>query len=497
MAKTITPKDIAGDISTAINDIHNKNSRGDSKFDDVNWTEAKHLGPKKPNEKRVYVESLKTTNEIQLLYENVLDASGLNIKNPVKSFMVNFHKTQKRPLVDPPRLGRTYIFVTRPDLNFSDFGNVQKNDLFAFMANTELGQRLMFNLMFPTSWKSDNKTFNYYNEDGNLIDRLRLGGELFSIESGYQLKTPFIPLFTNLTRSTSGAKDIMLDTMETDGDLHGNRVTYATGADDSFTVGSISLEMEDIFGSPILHLINLWVMYIYYYTKGRVNTRREYIKKRIIDYSCSIYIIMTELDCMTINRIVKYTGCFPKIIPLGSVQHTNDISAEAYRSFSLEFAYNRYEFIAPKIVADFNWINRPFVYKGFGMDMPEPLFNREKDLREYLNSHPEYMQPSWYNNMELGNSVNKLVIPRNKTIYDNQYFGTTPYIYENKLLWLSLDKKSDKSFAEQLTRMHEMSKLYASLPTSEDDISTGGADNTSGNTINRLNQLAGALRGNN
>lgn len=387
--------------------------------------------------------------ELFSLYSNILDANGSNLKDPFAAYMTHFNKLQKR-WIDPPTAGKTYIFITRPDLNFwernSGIRNVERVSLFNYFSKMEIGKKVMPWLMFPNNMVTEFRRGG--KETGEFIrtTRIRVGNtDIYAggdSERGgvrFNAFTPFIPLLSNLCVNCSGAKDISIDTKITDGDYHGNKLQWAKGADDSFEPGEITLDFEDAFGSPILHLINIWVNYIHYLTKGVTVEWGQYIKYRILDYTCSIYVFMCEKDNTTITRWAKWTGCFPKSIPLSNIQHNLELNADALKSVSVPFAYNRYEAMKPDIFLDFNHIMNKFLFdtdkqnktwlNEYGV-APQQLIDPSVNPTELIDYHPEWNGPKHKD--EEGNIVS------DSTLYhQNKFWGSCPYILNHQLKWIN------------------------------------------------------------
>jgi hypothetical protein len=431
--------------------------------------------------------------ELRAIYSNVLDASGINFRDPAYQIMTRFSKTQKRLTVDPPYVGKTYIFMTRPDLNFGggdrllessnrifqSFGghgfkststgyhNVMKNDIFAYFSRTEIGRYVFPWLMYPYGWEYSNDkgiaeaTFM----DITGFKEFQLVTEVGGVEipDDAQIWTPFIPMITNLCTSLSGGKDIALETYETEGDFSGNRLKYATGADDSFGPGEVTLDCADINGSPLLHMSNIWVNYIHLLCKGLVVPKARYVRYRTLDYTSSIYVFMTDKDGTTITRWAKYTGCFPGSVPLGAIQHNLEPNVEALRNLSLNFHYNRYEAMKPEILSDFNYLMMLFMKKwdktekqyiknvkgtiiSEGGAPPSiggnslsfslsslPLIGFEnskiKSAAEILEKNPE-----WWGAPQIKDGESNRI--KRKYDYDSMYYGRIPFILNNSLIWI-------------------------------------------------------------
>ena len=450
-----------------LNDVKLGNGKG--------GTASNTKGPIYP-EKVNLVTDEKYYEELYNLYANVLNAKGYNLKDTFSASMCYFNKVQNR-LADPATNGKTYIFVTRPDCNFWQAGtgvrNVEMVNIFNYMSRMQIGRAVMPWLMFPDGmpmefekdtgasyavretigkhriW-SGQGTFQR-NGDGsvNFEKTYAQGLDSGIISNAF---TPFIPIISNCCTSCTGAKDLSLETKTTEGDYHGNKLQYAKAGDETFEPGEISLEFDDIYGSPILHLINLWVNYIHFLSKGVCTTWGYYVKYRIIDYTCSVYIFMTEKDGMTISRWAKWTGCFPKSVPLSNIQHNIQIQPDVLRTLSVPFAYNRYEPMNPATLVDFNTMMNKFIFQKNASRIkmsnvweknrnwqrimgvaPEMLFKPTSDPSILIGSHNE-----WYGPKYLDPSRN--FVDKDINYYQNKFWGTTPYIIDHKLVWLDPTK---------------------------------------------------------
>lgn len=82
------------------------------------------------------------------IYAEALHAGGLNVANPQIANMVHYNKTQKRENLDPPYVGRTYVFFTRPDCAWH-MPNISTRPEIEFLWHTELGKQLMCMLTTP------------------------------------------------------------------------------------------------------------------------------------------------------------------------------------------------------------------------------------------------------------------------------------------------------------------------------------------------------------
>lgn len=97
-------------------------------------------------------EGLDTTSKyfeyMSAIYAEALHAGGLNVSSPQVANMIHYNKTQKRENLDPPYVGRTYVFFTRPDCAWN-MPNISLRPEIEFLFHTDIGQQLMCMLTTP------------------------------------------------------------------------------------------------------------------------------------------------------------------------------------------------------------------------------------------------------------------------------------------------------------------------------------------------------------
>lgn len=416
------------------------------------------------NESSVYVPDYvideKLVDEINNLYATVLDRNALNVADPIAANIGYFNITGKRFSTDPPMIGKTYIFMTRPNLNFKFANNILRSHVFQYYISTKLGRTLMMQLMYSRSaynvraldtTKRGTVSRNLYKPGRVPYPAKILGGKVMTDDMLLPIQeSNFIPLITNTCTESSNSKDLNLTTFETDGDFSGNKLVYAAGLDETLSIGEFNLNFDDLYYSPVMHLITLWVMYIHYVTKGIATPYWDYIVDRIIDYTVSIYIFMLDIDGQTIVRYARYGGCFPRTVPFGAVQHSQEPNTQALRNLAITYSYNFYEPMNPQSLIDFNMLseaslisrdpnfaklininnhsmtmddltNAQLNYKGTGRD------NEPERLLEYKNNYNNYKLPA-------GSDLN-LLNRKNDMIRNN--WGGIPFIVEgNKLIFI-------------------------------------------------------------
>jgi hypothetical protein len=420
-------------------------------------------------------------DEIQNQYARVLDNAGLNVADHLAANIGFFNNTGS-VYADPMKIGKTAIFFTRPNLNLRSYDNVRRSRIFSYYRSSVLGCTLMRQLMYPKSarrmcyalYKSGADNDNKIPMIGTCDDNI-VGGEAAAegINSLPLVKTNFIPLLSNACISTGNTRDIMLETFETKGNFSGDKLKYANGIDESLTVGELSCEFEDMYFSPILIIIYIWIMYMHYVGKAVCDPEWAYIVHRIIDYTCSIYIFMLGTDNQTIIRWVKYGGCFPINIPFGAIQHSREPNVEELRRLSITFVHNFICPMDPVVLTEFNMLSGPSLYERLSSDYGLS----DKEINSYIGEHhitlnsagkliseygPKYSravdsaslplrrvnyvkEQNAQNKLktgyegreeEEGREINPFLINRANGLIQNNFYGV-PYIVEgNKLMYL-------------------------------------------------------------
>lgn len=310
-------------------------------------------------------------DEIETYYSYVLDSMHMNYADPI-SANVGFLNNSGKQWTDPQRVGRTFIYVTRPNLNLRSQANINRGRILQYVTNSKLGITCSRFLMYPDIVKNINYsgfTDLSYKHTGALIGTVGDGkiGDLGSskdeskiVTSGLSYpiqRTVFIPAISNFCTECSGGKDSVISTEQTDQNFNGNYLVYAGNLSESKGPGEVTLTFSDPYGSPVFKQILAWVYYMHYVSKGICYPEINYGLHRIIDYTCSIYVFMLDTDHKTILRWTKYTGCFPKNVPLNNITHNKEIDQQVLSNFSIQFQYNFESAMDPVVLNEFNMIS--------------------------------------------------------------------------------------------------------------------------------------------
>ena len=319
-------------------------------------------------------------NLIKTHYSRILDNIGLNAADPIAANIGHFNITGK-VFADPVKVGRTVIFITRPNLNFRILQNIERSPIFLNFYGNKMGRTLMRYLQHG---RAANEMFYMWTPDkkwrvprvGRCDDYVIGGRKLNPMWLNHASATPdplsvqyndhflndayfdtnFIPLLSNTCTETSNAKDIILDVWETEGDYSGNKLQYASGVDETMSIGEITLTFDDLYFSPVMNLMYMWIMYMHNVRKNIMKPDGRYIFHRIIDYTCSIYIFMLDTDGKTIVRWIKYGGAFPRTIPFGQILHSQEPNQQQLKQIQVPFAYNFADPMNPLTLTEFNML---------------------------------------------------------------------------------------------------------------------------------------------
>lgn len=85
---------------------------------------------------------------INQLFGNAMSAKGLNVLDPLYANFFHYNKMSMRGNLDAPKMTRTYIFFTRPELNFS-YENINAVPFFKWLYSKRIGKMIMASLTDP------------------------------------------------------------------------------------------------------------------------------------------------------------------------------------------------------------------------------------------------------------------------------------------------------------------------------------------------------------
>lgn len=217
--------------------------------------------------------------------------------------------------------GFVHIFFTRPDLNFASDANGSfhakiKNDPFMnYQISTKKG----------------------------VIDNLYL----------HNGQNHYFNLFLSNKARSFSLTDENLDTIDYGKTYHNNSITLGKNTIKSLANGTFEINYHDNRDLDILALHKAWIKYISNVTIGKWNPKTKYIYRKIIDYACSIYVIVTAEDFETVIYWSKYYGVFPINVPYSALSWTSgDVLTKP--EYSITYAYSWKEDFDPLNLTEMN-----------------------------------------------------------------------------------------------------------------------------------------------
>lgn len=178
----------------------------------------------------------------------------------------------------------------------------------------------------------------------------------------FDKNNPFLVPLTNCLKSVSGFNDPTLQTETTEGGYFSEDQTYVVGGDRMSRTYDVNCSFRDLPGSPILAMFDYWTEYMAGLTDGSLQQYADAIDLNRIDYTVSIYRLMTDRTRRFIVRWSKCTGCYPVSAPTGVAFNKNegDQMVSAAAEISVPFKVNRIEYDDPVILKEFNMLVRRY-----------------------------------------------------------------------------------------------------------------------------------------
>ncbi len=148
--------------------------------------------------------------------------------------------------------------------------------------------------------------------------------------------------------------DETLNTNQYGTTFSGYKVSFGKDDVESKVVGDFSTTFIDDKRIHCYRLIKLWVEYIAGVFRGRIVPLQDNEMEKILDYTSSVYYILTAEDGETILFWSKYFGVYPTTIPSSqySWQHGENLSPN---EIQVSFAYSWKQDFDPRDLIAFNY----------------------------------------------------------------------------------------------------------------------------------------------
>lgn len=260
------------------------------------------------------------------LRKDDFDKMYKRINQDVRSIKKNWNQNVKFynrfKLANPDDIltkGFCHIFFTRPDLNLTSNGKL-------------------------TGGPKKDPTFNYaFKRKKTIVEQLELSSDR---------KNDFMMLLSNKANSFE-LSDESVKTDQTGRTYLGHSITFARHNIESKAGGTFSINYTDNRDLDILLLHKLWIDYMSNVYRGVWNPRDKYIYGKILDYACSVYVVITAEDFETILYWAKYYGVFPVNVPYSGVSWSSG-QVISKVDYSITYAYSWKEDFDPLTLTELN-----------------------------------------------------------------------------------------------------------------------------------------------
>lgn len=231
---------------------------------------------------------------------------------------------------------KSWVFITRPDLFIYD-NNMKESKL--------AGSPGTF---------TEGMTSIYYDPYMRYMRHMH-AIILKSLTSQLTETHDFIPFLVDRTESLQ-LQDLSIKNYEVTQMFTGHKLEYAGNGLESKTGGTLEISFREDYYCRVTKFFNTWLHYIDGVTRDIFRPRREYVYLNKLDYTCSIYQIVTNPTGNDIIYFAKYTGCFPLNANHSNFSH--QLRGTPDNKVSVTFAYSHFDALNLEIITDFNYNSR-------------------------------------------------------------------------------------------------------------------------------------------
>lgn len=318
---------LSGDISNWNDPTHVDNIHGS--IDDVDKVEGVHLG-------------VGDTSKFQVpsIMSNAgtvpPDYAGWSITSAVEDYNLsaekpfdNKHLTHINrfhlPTGNSGLSTKSFIFVTRPDLNL--------------YKETEFSESVDTWSMNPDLKRL--ATFKYIARMRGTPESPGIGNTIMNSLCYYQtnaINTPWLTVFTNQCNGYSPV-DRELDTTEMAETFHGNKVIYAEPTFKHKIGGTVSIPFTERRDLTLYFTLRMWIEYIQAVSMGFCSPRWIHKQNNELDYAVSLFFITTDETMENILYWEKLTGLIPLTVPDSFFEWSEGSGAREMK-YNINFAYS-------------------------------------------------------------------------------------------------------------------------------------------------------------
>ena len=255
---------------------------------------------------------------------NIYKSEDRNVRTLRDNFNYNitYYNRFKKALPDDVLTkGFMHIFFTRPDLNILSSSGDELNSVVAKDA------------FFKYKWMQKKDLVKQLVKDSGAT-------------------SDFLMLLSNKASSFS-LNDESIKYADYGKNYQNYSIMLGKGIFDSLVAGTFDIKYTDTRDLDILALHKMWIQYISNVYHGVWDPKVTYIWKKIIDYACSVNIIVTAEDGETVLYWSKYYGVFPINVPYSSLSWDAG-TVLSKPDFSITYAYSWREEWNPAELTEIN-----------------------------------------------------------------------------------------------------------------------------------------------
>jgi hypothetical protein len=236
------------------------------------------------------------------------------------------------PDMEMPADLKSYIFITRPEMNLMGDGAST-----SYRTNGNAGITL----------SADNQS------DARLEYLAAMNPEIvYMLTEEYSSSHSFIPYLQGRAESLQ-LPDYQIRTSDFTVPFYSFKYAYPTDANESITGGTFDVTFREDSELRITKMFQFWIYYMDAILKNKMTPTRQHIIDNYYDFMCSVYEIICDPTSEKILFWAKYTGCFPTSVPLSNLSH--NLGSTMDNKVSITFSYMMVETMDPRIISDFNY----------------------------------------------------------------------------------------------------------------------------------------------
>lgn len=169
-------------------------------------------------------------------------------------------------------------------------------------------------------------------------------------------KQAFIPILTNTLLSSSGWRDLVVDTYTSKSGNYKEAWAMVDGTSHIYEVWESTNSFKNIEGDPISLLFNTWLQYTSSVYDGTMVPYPDAVFENEIDYNTRIYRLILDPSKQFVQKIAACGAAFPVSSPMGAVFNFSieDVYAKELEQISVQFKCIGADYNDPILIKEFN-----------------------------------------------------------------------------------------------------------------------------------------------